>query len=174
MWGHWSWELPGWGQAVTAWESFIYIYFFSLSAQNNPSRRDSRTCSPTFQCRGKHGDRTRVPRGQRHGDGLELWGMMDGSGLLLSSFLMRCTNGNFPPWNAFSLRQESSAIYRQQEQEMRSSVLCQSLCREWEPRWVCPSSALGLQDHWGWSCCEHKLPSTGASCASPTEHLAVC
>lgn len=46
---------------------------------------------------GEHGDRTGVPRGQRHGDDLELWGMMASSGLLLFSVSMRCTNGNFTP-----------------------------------------------------------------------------
>lgn len=43
-----------------------------------------------------------------------------------------------------------SAIHRQQEQEVRSSLLCQSLGREWEPNpsgtlelpWGCPSPAL--------------------------------
>lgn len=80
--------------------SFIYIYSFLLSAQNGLSRRDSRTCSPIFQCYvqdqgDKHRDRSSVPKGLRHGDELELWEMRDTSGLLLFSVLMRGTNGNF-------------------------------------------------------------------------------
>lgn len=109
--------------------------------------------------RGKHGDRSSAPRAQRPGDGLELWGMMDGSGLLLSSVLMRCTNGNSAPWNAFSLRQETSAIYRQQEQEMRSSFLGQSLCREWEPRWRYLGSAPALL----WFAGSARIPEDGAA-----------